>query len=87
MAKKATSAKVSKLAAKLIHCSNVDPDVRATIHDAVTSHGLALNDRCATGIVDRVIAALEPHFDDVRTLAASCLSQDETGGDDEQARP
>jgi hypothetical protein len=81
MARKATSAKVSKLAAKLIQGHAIDGDVRAAVADAITANGLVLNERAVNATIDRIIAALEPHFDDVRTLAASCLSQDETPGD------
>lgn len=82
MPRKATSAKVSKLAARMLN-AHADADMRAAIGDAVTECGIPLNDRATSAVVDRIVAALEPHFDEVRSLAASCLSQDETGGDDE----
>lgn len=81
--RKATSSKVSKLASKPLHDATPNADVRAAIADAVTGCGIPLNDRATNAVVDRIVDAIEPFLDDVRTLAASCLSQDETPGNDE----
>lgn len=87
MKHKVTSSKVSKLASKLLNDATPNADVRAALADAVTGCGIPLNERAANAVVDRIVEAMEPFLDDVRTLAASCLSQDETPGDAEDTQP
>jgi hypothetical protein len=78
MAKKQTSASVSKLAARVLSTDNPLEAHRTAIADAFRACGLPLSDRAVTALTDRIGDALAPLFADMRTLAASALSQDET---------
>jgi hypothetical protein len=55
-------------------------DVSDRIADACRECGVPLNDRAVLALTNRLEAAIAPVLDDLRTLAASCLSQDETPG-------
>lgn len=65
MPDKETSAQVSELASKYIDF---------TTEDLMTDFGNA----CSTGFFHKPFEYLEKLTSDIRTLAASCLSQDET---------
>jgi hypothetical protein len=76
MARKQTSSHVSTIAGKYVgDASPIDPDM---IANAVRECGIPLNDRAVLALTNRIESAIAPLCDDLRTLAASCLSQDET---------
>jgi seryl-tRNA(Sec) selenium transferase len=77
-ARKQTSAHVSAIAARILNEGLLTADIHATIADAVQGCGVPLNDRAVLALTNKIEAALEPIVEDVRSLAASCLSQDET---------
>lgn len=81
MPRKQTSAAVSKIASRILNDGLLTADTHAAIADAVQECGVPLNDRAVLALTNRIEAALEPIVEDVRSLAASCLSQDETKGD------
>lgn len=78
MARKQTSAAVSKIAGRVLNENPINADIHATIADAVASCGIPLNDRAVLALTNKIESALEPLVDDLKTLAASALSQDET---------
>lgn len=78
MARKQTSTAVSSLASRVMNDNPITADVHAAIADAVASCGVPLNDRAVLALTNKIESALETVVDDMRTLAASCLSQDET---------
>jgi hypothetical protein len=79
MPRKQTSAKVSSIAGKYV---GTDASPFATFADdiatAVRECGVPLNDRAVLALTNRIETALQPIADDLKTLAASALSQDET---------
>lgn len=80
-ARKQTSNRVSSIAGKYVGDSTpFTPDIEAAVASAIRSCGVPLNDRAVLVITNKIETALEPLFDDVRSLAASCLSQDEVKG-------
>jgi hypothetical protein len=76
--KKQTSDRVSSIAARVMGGDFMTPDVQNAVQAAVKDCGLPMNDRASLVLVNRIETALAPLFDDFKTLAASCLSQDET---------
>lgn len=78
MARKQTSAAVSAIAGRVLNENPISADIHATIADAVAACGVPLNDRAVLALTNKIESALEPLVEDMRTLAASCLSQDET---------
>lgn len=80
--KKQTSARVSAIAAKYMGDeSPMTAEVQDAIGRAIRECGLPLNDRATLICTNKIEAALAPLIADMRTLAASCLGQDETKGD------
>lgn len=76
MARKQTSSRVSSIASKYVgDASPLDPDA---IANAVRECGIPMNDRAVLALTNRIENAVAPLIDDLRTLAGSCLSQDET---------
>lgn len=76
--RKQTSAAASKIAARILATDNPLELYRGRIAVAIQECGLPLSERAVNVFVERVNDALEPLFDDLRTLAGSALSQDET---------
>jgi hypothetical protein len=76
--KKQTSPRVSTIAGKYLgDVSIIDPDL---IADCVRGCGVPLNDRAVLVLTNKIETALAPLCDDVRSLAASCVAQDERKG-------
>jgi hypothetical protein len=80
MPKKQTSATVSTIAAKYVGDDTPLGDVSDAIATACRDCGIPLNDRAVLALTNRLENALAPVLTDLRTLAASCLSQDELAG-------
>lgn len=79
MPKKQTSAAVSAIAARVLGDDGpLSPAVSEAIGQAIDDCGIPLNDRAKLLLVGKIESALAPLVDDLRTLAASALSQDET---------
>lgn len=79
MTKKQTSAAVSAIAARVLGDDGpLSPEIQAGIAAAVAECGVPLNDRATLVLTSKIEAALAPLLDEMRSLAASCLSQDET---------
>lgn len=78
--KKQTSADVSKIAAARLAQGSPfnDPELKAAISVALRECGVPINERAIVALCDRIEVAFEPVIVDLRKLAASCLSQDET---------
>jgi hypothetical protein len=77
---KQTSSRVSSIAAKYVGDESPLGDVTDAVANAVRECGIPLNDRAVLALTNRLEAAIAPVLNDLRTLAASCLSQDETPG-------
>lgn len=80
--KRQTSARVSAIASRVLNDDEpkLTAEVQAQIATAVRMCGLPINDRAMLALNVNLEAALAPIFADMKTLAASCLSQDETAG-------
>lgn len=79
MARKQTSAAVAAIAGRHIAGEPLaDVQVRIAIGQAIHGTGLPMNERHVDRVIDAIGEALAPLFDDLRTLAASCLAHDET---------
>jgi hypothetical protein len=76
--RKQTSDRVSSIAAKYVGDDSPLGDVTDAVANAVRECGIPLNDRAVLALTNRLEAAIAPVLNDLRTLAASCLSQDET---------
>jgi hypothetical protein len=76
--RKQTSDRVSSIAGKYVGGNSPLGDVADRIATACRDCGVPLNDRAVLALTNRLEAAIAPVLDDLRTLAASCLSQDET---------
>lgn len=77
MARKKTSAAVAKIAGDILATDNPLEAHKDAIGEAIRGCGLPLGDRAVSAVVDRIGDALAPFIADVRSLAASALSQDE----------
>lgn len=75
MPRKETSPKVSAIAARLVNEDPLSP--REPFRAALRSCGLPLSDAAADRMLDLLGATLAPYIADVKTVAASALSQDE----------
>lgn len=78
MPRKQTSSRISTIAAKYMNDDSViDVDAIAT---AVRECGIPLNDRAVLALTNKIESAIAPMITDLRSLAASALSQDESKG-------
>lgn len=79
MARKQTSAAVSAIAGRVLGDDGpLSPEIQAGIQAAIAECGVPLSDRAILVLTTKIEAALAPLVDDMKTLAASCVSQDET---------
>jgi len=83
MPRKKTSPQVSTVAGRVL-ASDIEAQARQALSGALSialqECGLPINARTTATIVDRLADSLKPTFDDLRTLAGSSLTQDETAG-------
>ncbi len=78
MAKKATGPEISTIAARVLATDNPFDEHKGAIAIAIQQCGLPLSAKAVNVFVERISEALAPLLTDMRSLAASALSQDET---------
>lgn len=85
MASKKTSAAVSKIAGRVM-ATDLETEAAERIRSALIVGlqvaGFPIRDKATGEIVVRVVEALKPTFNDLRSLAGSALTQDETAGNE-----
>jgi hypothetical protein len=83
MPRKKTSPAVSAIAGRVL-ATDLAEDTRARVEAALVvglqAAGFPINPKATEAITARIVEALKPTIDDLRGLAGSALTQDETAG-------